>query len=50
MKAFASELRRVVMRQTRNLVYYLHDAANAVVNVLAVWGLPNGATPCDPKH
>lgn len=38
-------VRRLVMRRTNNLVYYVHDASNEIVYVIAVWGGPRGSEP-----
>ncbi len=43
-------VRKLVMK-TRNVVYYVHDAGNAVVYVIAVWGGPKELDPVlrDPR-
>ena len=38
-------LRRILMRRTRNHVYFVIDAAAETVHVHAVWGAPKGRTP-----
>jgi plasmid stabilization system protein ParE len=38
-------VRRVLLPQTRNHVYYEVDRENAVVMILAVWGAPRGQGP-----
>lgn len=38
-------VRRIVMKKTRHFVYYVHDAARAVVYIIAVWGTPKGGDP-----
>jgi plasmid stabilization system protein ParE len=38
-------VRRLVLRRTKHLVYYVHDRANAVVYVIAVWGAPKEGDP-----
>lgn len=37
--------------KTRHFLYYLHDANNSVVYVIAVWGGPKGDDPVlhDPR-
>lgn len=44
-------VRRLVMRQTKRLVYYIHDAENAVVYIIAIWGAPKRGKPSlrDPR-
>jgi plasmid stabilization system protein ParE len=44
-------VRRVVMRKPKHFVYYLHDALNGVVYIIAVWGAPKGGDPVlrDPR-
>jgi plasmid stabilization system protein ParE len=44
-------VRRVVMRESKHFVYYLHDAHNGVVYIIAVWGVPKGGDPVlrDPR-
>jgi plasmid stabilization system protein ParE len=44
-------VRRLVMRRTQHVVYYVHDADNAVVYVIAVWGAPKEGDPVlrDPR-
>ena len=43
-------VRRLLMR-TRHFVYYVHDAANSVVYIIAVWGGPQERDPVlrDPR-
>ena len=43
-------VRRLIMK-TRHVVYYVHDAQNAVVYVIAVWGGPKEGDPVlrDPR-
>jgi plasmid stabilization system protein ParE len=45
-------VRRIVMRRTKHLVYYLHDAENEVVYIIAIWGAPKGGSPVlrDPRR
>lgn len=45
-------VRRLVMKRTRHVVYYLHDRANEAVYVIAVWGAPKGGDPIltDPRR
>jgi plasmid stabilization system protein ParE len=45
-------VRRLVMRRTKHHVYYLHDEANAVVYIIAVWGAPKTGVPLliDPRR
>lgn len=45
-------VRRVVMKRTKNHVYYVHDADNAVVYIIAVWGAPKEGDPVlrDPQR
>src|SRR5262245_52749769 len=38
-------VRRLVMRRTKHLVYYVHDAGNEIVYIIAVWGAPKGGDP-----
>jgi plasmid stabilization system protein ParE len=38
-------VRRLVMRKTRHLIYYLHDSERSMVYVLAVWGAPKQRHP-----
>ena len=38
-------LRRVLMPQSNDHVYFLIDEPTATVHVLAVWGAPRGTTP-----
>ena len=40
------------MKRTHHLVYYLHDEANAIVYVIAVWGAPKQGDPLlvDPRR
>jgi hypothetical protein len=44
-------VRRLVMSATKHFVYYVHDATNAVVYIIAVWGTPKGSVPLfrDPR-
>src|SRR6185503_4423949 len=44
-------VRRIVMRRSKHLVYYLHDAENEVVYIIAIWGAPKGGNPVlrDPR-
>lgn len=39
------DVRRLVMTQTKHLIYYVHDAKNAVVYIIAIWGAPKGGEP-----
>jgi plasmid stabilization system protein ParE len=45
-------VRRLIMRRTKHHVYYLHDDANAIVYILAVWGAPKAGYPVliDPRR
>jgi hypothetical protein len=45
-------VRRLVMRRTKHHVYYLHDEANALVYIIAVWGAPKVGPPVlfDPRE
>jgi plasmid stabilization system protein ParE len=38
-------VRRVLLRKTRNHVYYEIDRANGVGMIIAVWGAPKGEGP-----
>jgi plasmid stabilization system protein ParE len=38
-------VRRLVMKATNHLIYYVHDADNEVVYIIAVWGGPKGSDP-----
>jgi hypothetical protein len=38
-------VRRVLLRKTRNHVYYEIDHANGVVMIIAFWGAPKGEGP-----
>ena len=40
-----SGVRRLVLRRTKHLVYYVHDRMNAVVYIIAVWGAPKEGAP-----
>jgi hypothetical protein len=44
-------VRRLMMKKTQHFVYYVHDMANAVVYVIAVWGAPKHGDPVlrDPR-
>lgn len=44
-------VRRLVMRKTRHLVYYLHDARHSIVYIIAIWGAPKAGHPVlhDPR-
>ncbi len=44
-------VRRLIMKRTKHLVYYVHDDNNAVVYVIAVWGAPKEGDPAlrDPR-
>jgi plasmid stabilization system protein ParE len=44
-------VRRLVMRKTRHLVYYVHDTEHAVVYIIAIWGAPKEGDPVlhDPR-
>lgn len=44
-------VRRLVMKKTRHLVYYIHDAAHSIVYVIAIWGAPKDGDPVlhDPR-
>ncbi|MBI2893554.1 MAG: type II toxin-antitoxin system RelE/ParE family toxin [Deltaproteobacteria bacterium] len=45
-------VRRLVMKRTRHLVYYVHDEENAVVYIITVWGAPREGDPAlrDPRR
>jgi plasmid stabilization system protein ParE len=45
-------VRRLVMRRTRNLVYYIYDSTNSIAYVIAVWGAPKEHDPVlvEPKR
>jgi plasmid stabilization system protein ParE len=38
-------VRRLLMRPTKLFAYYVHDEANAVVYILAIWGAPKPGAP-----
>jgi hypothetical protein len=38
-------VRRLVMKKTKHLVYYVHDSAHSVVYIIAVWGMPKEGSP-----
>ena len=38
-------VRRLLMKKTKHLIYYVHDDNNAVVYIVAVWGAPKGGDP-----
>jgi len=38
-------LRRILMSETKNHVYFVVDPAKQIVDVLAVWGAPRGRPP-----
>lgn len=44
-------VRRLVMRKTRHLVYYIHDAEHSIVYIIAIWGAPKEGDPVlrDPR-
>lgn len=44
-------VRRLVMKRTKHFVYYVHDAVNEIVYVIAIWGAPKLADPLlhDPR-
>lgn len=44
-------VRRLVMKKTKHFVYYVHDAANEIVYIIAVWGAPKEGDPVlrDPR-
>ncbi|HWO22684.1 MAG TPA: type II toxin-antitoxin system RelE/ParE family toxin [Kofleriaceae bacterium] len=44
-------VRRLVMKKTRHLVYYIHDEEHSVVYIIAVWGAPKEGDPVlhDPR-
>lgn len=50
-RTFVPGVRRLVMKKTQHLVYYVHDPENAVVYVIAVWGAPKEGDPVlhDPR-
>jgi hypothetical protein len=33
------------MKRTKHFVYYVHDASNEVVYIIAVWGAPKSGDP-----
>src|SRR4029079_18730647 len=51
-RARVPDVRRLVMKRTKHHVYYLHDNANAIVYILAVWGAPKFGYPVliDPRR
>mgnify|MGYP003379340960 CR=1 FL=1 len=42
---FKRNARRIRMPRTRHHVYYVVDADQALITVVAVWGMPKGKTP-----
>ena len=38
-------VRRLVMKRTKHHIYYVHDANNGVVYIIAVWGAPKEGDP-----
>jgi plasmid stabilization system protein ParE len=44
-------VRRLVMKKTKHLVYYVHDSVHSVVYIIAVWGMPKEGSPSldDPR-
>jgi hypothetical protein len=38
-------VRRVVMKKTKHVVYYVHDSVHSVVYIIAVWGMPKDGFP-----
>ncbi len=50
-RTFVPGVRRLVMKKTKHYLYYVHDAENAVVYVIAVWGAPKDGDPVlrDPR-
>ena len=44
-------VRRLVMRKTKHLIYYVHDSVHSVVYIIAVWGMPKDGSPplADPR-
>jgi plasmid stabilization system protein ParE len=45
-------VRRLIMKRTRHLLYYLHDETHEIVYVIAVWGAPKEGDPVlfDPRR
>jgi len=44
-------VRRLLMSQTKQFVYYVHDETHEVVYVVAIWGAPKAGPPrlVDPR-
>jgi plasmid stabilization system protein ParE len=44
-------VRRLLMRKTRHLIYYIHDATSSIVYIIAIWGAPKEGDPVlhDPR-
>jgi len=38
-------VRRILMKKTRHLVYYIHDPKHELVYIVAVWGMPKDGDP-----
>jgi plasmid stabilization system protein ParE len=38
-------VRRIVMKKTKHVVYYVHDSVHALVYVIAIWGMPKDGYP-----
>lgn len=51
MRSTVPGVRRILMKRTRHHVYYLHDEANAIVYIIAIWGTPKQGDPLlrDPR-
>src|SRR5688572_5792217 len=50
-KTIVLGVRRLVMRKTKHLAYYVHDSLHSVVYIIAVWGMPKEGSPplADPR-
>lgn len=44
-------VRRLVMKKTRHLIYYIHDVEHSIVYIIAIWGAPKEGDPVlhDPR-
>ena len=38
-------IRRIVLKKTKNLVFYTYSRETDVVHIIAVWGAPKGTVP-----
>ena len=45
-------VRRLLLPRSRHYLYYVHDAAHAVVYIIAIWGAPKDGDPVlhDPRR